>query len=108
MTLVILDTSAIIASSREFKSPAFESFLANGRRLGYTLALPKVVIEELVNRFRRDAEKLHERANSAIAEFESMSGFELPPVFDEELVRLAVHSYEQRIRVVLNAANTEI
>lgn len=94
---VVLETSAVVASSFELSSPSFRNVLAHSDRLGYQLLMPRVVQGELINRFEKKIWELHDQVVSAIAEFERMTGYEFRESMTKDIVTQAVHDYSQTL-----------
>lgn len=78
MTSVILDTSAIYPDFR-FRKRSTQALLEYGERVGIEAVVPQVVVEELKNRFRKDATKHIKEIDDAARKLHDNLGITLAP-----------------------------
>jgi hypothetical protein len=94
---VVLDASAIIASSTTLNSPAFRSVLAAANRLGIEICVPEIVIDEVSKYFREDLEKQRLKVSEGIRRYSSLTETEVHESISETMVDEQVKAHRLHI-----------
>lgn len=99
---IVLDTN-IIYQDYKLNGQRILKLYEASKRLGYELAVPEVVVDEVVNQYRRDLESANSAFVKGITQLRKLTGLKgkFPfesPVFVDEQCRLFETDYHQRIK----------
>lgn len=96
-TYVVLDSNPIVADW-ELRKPSAVVLKEGVRSLQYTLGVPAVVLDEVVNKFRERASEHHEDCNSALRSYRSLTNSSEGSMIAEDDLEAVVEGYRGRIR----------
>jgi hypothetical protein len=105
---VVLDTNTIQRGGFRFRGTAFRLLLNELKTQGHVLYVPQIVMDEVVNNYRKELKEIQENVGNKLGKASSLMGRELTSPISEADIEIAVDDYRRFLIQRLEAAEAVI
>ncbi len=104
---VVLDSNIFVSDFR-MEGTAFRVLLSAAPRVGITLCVPQLVLDEVVNKYREQLRGVAAKYVSVARSWQRMTTERLPPIADDCGVAEHSHAYAEHLRTTLASVDAKI
>ena len=105
---VIIDSNTVIPDKYRLDSSAFQVFLGELDRTGHSLCVPKLVIDEIENKYAERLRSLQKKIEGNVANVTRMTGEKIELSINESFIQAAIQRYDEELRKKLASSNATI